>query len=307
MVSELVKTFIPGKAAGESVSLKLVNRCATFTQLLHLVTLSGLRLSMKIHDSAIVHPNAKLADDVEVQAFSIIGEHVTIGAGTVVGPHCVIVGATTIGQRNRFFSGAQIGVLSQDLKHGDGLVGQTIIGDDNQFREHTSVSASTMEEDVDDHRVTTIGNGGLFMASAHIAHDCHIGNNVIMANYVCLSGHVDVQDFVIIGGLSGVHQFSVVGTMAFVGGMTRVQKDAPPYMITEGTPSRCQGPNTVGLQRRGFDKSQRDRIKRIYKIMYRSNLNTTQALREIENSVEDSVERNTFVDFVRKSERGIIK
>ncbi|MFP6596117.1 MAG: acyl-ACP--UDP-N-acetylglucosamine O-acyltransferase [Candidatus Hydrogenedentota bacterium] len=262
---------------------------------------------MNIHETAIVHPSAELADDVEVQAYSIIGEFVTIGEGTVVGPHCVIDGNTTIGKRNRFFSGAQIGVLSQDLKHGEGLVGSTIIGDNNQFREHMSVSASTMEEDADDHRVTTIGNGGLFMASSHIAHDCHVGNEVVMANCVCLSGHVDVQDFAIIGGISGVHQFSVVGTLAFVGGMTRVHKDAPPFMIVEGGSPRCLGPNTVGLQRRGFDKAQRDRIKRIYKIVYRSNLNTTQALREIENSVEDSEERNLFLNFVRKSERGIIK
>ena len=114
---------------------------------------------MNIHETAIVHPNAKLAETVEVQAYSIIGEHVTIGEGTIVGPHCVIEGNTQIGERNMFFSGSQIGVLSQDLKHGDDLVGQTIIGDDNQFREHTSVSASTMEEDADDLRITLIGNG----------------------------------------------------------------------------------------------------------------------------------------------------
>lgn len=262
---------------------------------------------MKIHSTAIVHPDAQLTEDVEVQAFSIIGPQVSIGAGTVVGPHCVIEGNTTIGERNRFFSGAQIGVLSQDKKHEEGLVGTTIIGDDNQLREHTSVSASTMEEDADDHRVTTIGNHCLMMASSHVAHDCHVGNNIIMANCVCLSGHVDVHDWAIIGGLSGVHQFSVVGTMAFVGGMTRVHKDAPPFMIIEGNPSRCVGLNMVGLKRRGLDKDQRNCIKQMYKIMYRSNLNTTQALREIENSVEDCSVRTIFLDFVRKSARGIIK
>ena len=261
---------------------------------------------MKIHETAIIHPNATLAEDVEVQPYTIIGEFVSIGEGTVVGPHCVIEGHTTIGKRNTFSSGAQIGVLSQDLKHGENLVGQTVIGDDNHFREHTSVSASTMEEDADDHRVTTIGSGGLFMANSHVAHDCHVGDNVIMANCVCLSGHVDVHDHVIIGGLSGVHQFSVIGTMAFLGGMTRAHKDAPPYMIVQGNPAHCLGPNTVGLQRHGFDKAQRDRIKRMYKIVYRSNLNTMQALREIENSVDDSEERNVFLDFVRKSERGIL-
>lgn len=262
---------------------------------------------MNIHESAIIHPDAQLADDIEVQPFSIIGPHVTIGAGTVVGPHCVIDGNTQIGERNMFFSGSQIGVLSQDRKHGDDLVGQTIIGNDNQFREHVSVSASTMEEDSDDHRVTTVGDNCLFMASSHIGHDCHVGNNIVMANCVCLSGHVDVHDHAIIGGLTGVHQFAVVGTMAFVGGLTRTVKDAPPFMIVEGNPSRCLGPNTVGLQRHGLTKDQRDRVKRMYKIMYRSKMNTTQALQEIENSVEDCEERSTFVDFVRKSVRGITK
>lgn len=262
---------------------------------------------MNIHETAIVHPDAKLAEDVEVQPYSIIGAHVSIGAGTIVGPHCVIEGNTQIGERNQFFSGSQIGVISQDKKHGDKLVGQTIIGNDNQFREHVSVSASTMEEDSDDHRVTTVGDNCLFMASSHIGHDCHVGNDIVMANCVCLSGHVDVQDYAIIGGLTGVHQFAVIGTMAFVGGMSRAVKDAPPYMIVEGNPAKCIGPNTVGLQRRGYTKEQRDRVKRIYKIMYRSNLNTTQALQEIENSVDDSDERNLFVDFVRKSVRGITK
>ena len=183
---------------------------------------------MKIDKTALIHPDATLADGVEVQAYSVIGPQVTIGSGTIVGPHCVIDGNTQIGERNMFYSGSQIGVLSQDLKHGESLVGQTIIGNENQFREHTSVSASTMEEDSDDHRVTSIGDGCLFMASSHVAHDCHVGNNIIMANCVCLSGHVDVHDYAIIGGLSGVHQFSVVGTMAFVGGMSRVQKTRRP-------------------------------------------------------------------------------
>jgi len=262
---------------------------------------------MSIHATAIVHPNAQLADDVEVQAYSIIGEHVTIGAGTVIGPHCVIEGRTVIGENNHFYSGAQIGVLSQDLKHGDGLVGRTIIGDGNVFREHSSVSASTMSSEEDEHRTTTIGDDGLYMTCTHVAHDCHLGNGVIMANCVCLSGHVDVEDNVTLGGLSGVHQDTILGTMAFVGGMSRVTKDVPPYMIVEGSPARCIGPNSVGLQRNEFDAEARGRIKKMYKIMYRSKLNTTQAIHEIENSVKDSEERTTFVEFVRRSVRGIIK
>ncbi len=262
---------------------------------------------MKIHPTAIVHPGAQLADDVEVQPFTIIGEHVTIGAGTVIGPHCVIDGRTTIGERNHFFSGAQIGVLSQDRKHAGGLVGRTIIGNDNMFREHVSVSASTMSSDEDDHRVTTIGDNCLFMTCSHVAHDCHIGNDVVMANCVCLAGHVDVEARAILGGLAGVHQESVIGTMAFVGGMARVSKDAPPYMIVEGNPARCAGPNTLGLRRNGLDENARQCIKQIYRIMWRSGLNTTQALHEIERSLPSTPERDHFLTFVRKSVRGIVK
>lgn len=262
---------------------------------------------MSIHSTAIVHPDAQLADGVEVQAYSIIGEHVVIGGGTVVGPHCVIDGRTVIGENNRFYSGAQIGVLSQDLKHGDGLIGRTGIGNGNVFREHSSVSASTMSSEEDEHRITTVGDGGLYMTCSHVAHDCHLGSGVIMANCVCLSGHVDIEDNVTIGGLTGVHQDTIIGTMAFIGGMSRVTKDVPPYMIVEGSPARCIGPNSVGLQRNDFDAAARGRIKKMYKIMYRSKLNTTQALHEIENSVKDSEERSAFAEFVRRSVRGIIK
>lgn len=262
---------------------------------------------MKIHPTAILHPQAELADDVEVQAFTIIGPHVRIGAGTVVGPHCVIEGRTVIGEHNRFFSGAQIGVLSQDLKHKPGLVGRTEIGDGNIFREHATISASTMTSEDDNHRVTSIGDGCLLMAYSHVAHDCHVGNSVWMANCASLAGHVDVEDRAILGGLSGIHQECVVGSMAFVGGLTRVTQDVPPYMIVEGNPARCCGPNSVGLRRNGIDAAARARVKAMYKIMFRSDLNTAQALHEIEATIEDSEERTRFVEFVRKSIRGITK
>jgi UDP-N-acetylglucosamine acyltransferase len=254
-----------------------------------------------------VDPKAELADNVEVQAFSIIGPDVRIGAGTVVGPHCVLAGRTVIGEGNQFFSGAQIGILSQDLKHKKGLVGRTLIGDRNMFREHVTISACTMSSYDEEHRVTTIGNGCLFMAYSHVGHDCHLGDRVIMANCAALSGHVEVEDSVILGGLSGVHQECVLGTMAFVGAMTRISKDVPPYMIVEGNPAKCHGPNTVGLRRNGLDGEARKRIKDMYRIVFRSDLNTTQALHEIEATVEDSHERNHFVDFVRKSLRGVTK
>ncbi|MBP8127972.1 MAG: acyl-ACP--UDP-N-acetylglucosamine O-acyltransferase [Candidatus Hydrogenedentes bacterium] len=262
---------------------------------------------MNIHPTAIVHPKAELAEDIEVQAFSIIHEHVRIGRGTVVGPHCVITGRTVIGEDNRFFSGAQIGILSQDLKHKPGLVGRTQIGDGNMFREFVTVSASTLEHDDDEQRVTVIGDHCLFMACTHIGHDCKLGSGVIMANNSALSGHVQVLDYVTLGGLAGVHQFCRVGTQAFIGGMSRINMDVPPYMIAEGHPARCYGPNAVGLKRHGIDKDARATIKTMYRILYRSGLNTSQALEEIKKSVPDCVERRTLLTFIQESTRGILK
>lgn len=260
---------------------------------------------MSIHPTAVVDPKAQLAEDVEVQPFSIIGPHVTIGAGTVVGPHCVIDGRTQIGENSRFFSGAQIGVLSQDLKHRKGLIGRTEIGDNCVLREHVTVSASTMTSYDDDHRVTSIGNGCLLMAYAHVAHDCHIGEHVVMANCASLAGHVDVEDYAVLGGLCGVHQECVVGKLAFLGGMTRITKDAPPFMIVEGNPGVCCGPNSVGLRRAGFDQEARRQVKNMYKLVYRSGLNATQALQEIEAKIPESEVRAYFVEFYRKSIRGV--
>lgn len=262
---------------------------------------------MKIHPTAIVDPKAELADTVEVQPFTLVGPHVKIGANTVVGPHCVLDGRTTIGENNVIFSGAQIGVLSQDLKHKPGLIGRTQIGNHNIFREHVTVSACTLAGFDEEHRVTSIGDGCMFMAYSHVAHDCHVGNGVVMANCASLAGHVDIEDNAILGGLSGIHQECVVGRMAFVGGLSRVARDVPPYMIVDGNPAQCCGPNTVGLKRNGMDNVQRARVKQMYKIMFRSDLNTTQALHEIESVVEDSDERTHFLDFVRKSIRGITK
>jgi UDP-N-acetylglucosamine acyltransferase len=262
---------------------------------------------MKIHPTALVDPQAEIADSAEVQAFTIVGPHVKIGPGTVVGPHCVLDGRTVIGAGNRFFSGSQIGVLSQDLKHKPGMIGRTVIGDGNVFREHVTVSACTMTSYDDEHRVTSIGDHCMLMAYAHVAHDCHMGSGVIMANCASLAGHVEVEDKAILGGLSGIHQECVIGKMAFIGGLSRVARDVPPFMIVDGNPAHCCGPNSVGLKRNGLDNAQRACIKQIYKIMFRSDLNTTQALHEIERSVEESEERTHFLDFVRNSLRGITK
>lgn len=262
---------------------------------------------MNIHSMAIVHPGAKLASDVEVQAFSIIGPGVKIGRGTIVGPHCVIDGDTEIGEDNRFSSGAQVGIPTQDLKHDKSLIGRTRIGNRNVVREFATITASTMPTKDQADRVTSLGDDNLVMTYVHIGHDCHVGNGVILASYCALAGHVDVHDFANIAGMAACHQDVRVGAHTFVGGMSRVTMDCAPYMITAGNPPRCAGPNLVGLERRGFSAEARARVKELHRIMFRAKLNTTQALAEIDRSVDASPEREYFVEFVKNSARGITK
>jgi UDP-N-acetylglucosamine acyltransferase len=262
---------------------------------------------VKIHPSAIVDTGAELAEDVEVQAYTIIGPNVQIGRGTIIGPHCVIAGRTAIGENNRFYSGAQVGVESQDLKHNRRVEGRLIMGEANVVREHATISASTIAKADEASGATRIGNHCLLMTCAHVGHDCVVEDHVILANCAALAGHVWVEQRAILGGLSAAHQFCRIGCFAMIGGTTRVWHDAPPYMITDGNPARCRGLNVVGLRRNGFDAASRGRIKAIYRIMFRSGLNTTQALQRIEAEIEDTPERRHFVEFVRASARGITK
>lgn len=262
---------------------------------------------MKIHPTALVDSQAELAEGVEVGPYSIIGPHVHVGKNTVIGPHCVLDGRTVLGEGNRVFSGAQIGILSQDMKHNPDIAGRTVIGANNFIREHVTISASTIPTHDDDHRVTSIGDNCWLMAYTHVGHDCHLANNVIMANCASLAGHVEVEDFANIGGLVGVHQECVIGAYSFIGGMSRISQDVAPYMLIEGNPARCRGLNSVGLRRRGFDEAARGRIKEMYRIMFRSDRNVTQALHEIERAVADSPERTAFVEFFRKSIRGVTR
>lgn len=261
----------------------------------------------KIHPTAIIDPSAELADDVEVMPYTIIEEQVQIGPGCIIGPHCVIGKGTVMGANNRTYSGAQIGACPQDLKHLTDAVGKTLIGDNNTFRESMTVSSSTVYSHEDTGRATRIGDNCLFMACSHIAHDCTVGSRVILANSAALAGHVEVQSGAILGGLSGVHQFCRVGAMAFIGGMSRINMDALPYMIMEGHPARCYGPNVVGLTRNGFSKETVAQIRRIYKLLYRSGLNTSQALKEMEKTVEECEEKRILIDFVKSSKRGILR
>ena len=262
---------------------------------------------MKIHPTAIVHPDAELAEDVEIQPYAIIGPRVRIGKGTVVGPHCVFGGDTVIGERNRFFPGGQIGAPSQDLKSAPGLEGRLRIGNDNVIREFVTLTVNTMRDESETHRATTIGNNNLLMCYVHLGHDCKIGNNTVLASYAGLSGHVEVHDYANVGGLTAIHQFVRIGTYAFIGGSSGVAKDCMPYMLSSGFPCRCHGPNLVGLERGGIDKEARARVKEMYRILCRSNLNTKQALDEIRRTVEDCEQRRGLIEFVESSERGVTK
>lgn len=263
----------------------------------------------KIHPTAIVDPGAELGDDVEVKPYAIIEGNVIIGDHSIIGPYCVIGAGTVMGKNNICYSGAQIGVSPQDLKHLRDKFGKTIIGDNNIFREFVTVSSSTIysESEEEFQKATKIGSNCLFMACTHVAHDCHVGDNVIMANNSALAGHVVVEDYAIIGGLSGIHQFCTVGQHSFVGGMSRVSKDVLPYMITEGYPAQCFGPNIVGLQRRGFSSEAISRIKEMYRIIYRSQYNLQQAVQVILEKIPDSPEKTVILEFISKSKRGISK
>jgi len=263
---------------------------------------------MPIHPTAIVDPSAELAADVEVQAFSIVERDVRIGAGTVVGPHCVIGAGAVIGKHNQIYSNAQVGIPPQDLKHKTDVYGRTFVGDNNTIRETVTISAGTVYVNDDDpDKATRVGSGCLLMACSHIAHDCTVGDGVILANHVAIAGHVTLFDRCIIGGLTGVHQFARVGTMAFIGAMSRIPKDVLPYMLVEGHDAKCHGPNVIGLERNGMTPDAIKRVRTMYKLLYRAKLNTSQALERIAAEVPECDEKTILTNFIASSDRGIVK
>jgi len=251
----------------------------------------------------VVSPGAQLAEDVKVEAFSIIGPRVTIGAGSVVGPHAVVDGWTTIGERNQIFPFATIGYPPQDLSY-RGEETQLVIGDDNIFRESVTVNRGTQRGG----GVTRIGNRNLLMAYAHVAHDCIIGNNVILANATTLGGHVRVDDFAILGGIVAIHQFIRIGTYAFIGGKSGLRMDMPPYMLAFGAPGKLYGPNLVGLRRHGFPRNTIQALKSSYRIMFRSGLTLTEAIDRIREEVEATPEVDNLIQFMQdRSKRGVTR
>ncbi|ACL70504.1 acyl-(acyl-carrier-protein)--UDP-N-acetylglucosamine O-acyltransferase [Halothermothrix orenii H 168] len=256
----------------------------------------------KIHETAIVHPGAKIGKNVEIGPYSIIGENVEIGEGTKIGPHVVVEGWTTIGKNNQIFHGASIGLEPQDMKF-KGEKSYLFIGDNNIIRENVTIHRGTEEGGGE----TRIGNNNLIMAYCHVAHDCQLGNHIIMSNATNLAGHVIIEDYVVMSGLTGVHQFVRVGKMAMVGAHSKVVKDVPPYILVDGHPARVNGINVVGLRRNGVDPDLRQEIKRAYKILYRSNLNTSQAIEKMDQELDASEEIEHFLRFLRNAQRGICR
>lgn len=256
-----------------------------------------------IHATAIIAPGAELDSTVTVGPYAVIGEHVKIGAGTTVGPHTVIEGHTEIGCDNQIFQFASIGAIPQDLKFA-GEVSYLKIGDRNRIREFVTIHLGTE----DGCGVTTIGDDNLFMAYSHVAHDCIIGNHVILANAATLAGHVEVDDFAILGGLSAVHQFARIGCHVMASGGSMMGQDIVPYAIVQGDRAKVVGLNLIGLKRRGFSSEALSNIKKMYKLVFRSNLKLEEAVAQIEEQFDTSApEVVTYLDFLKKSERGLAR
>ncbi|MDE2309584.1 MAG: acyl-ACP--UDP-N-acetylglucosamine O-acyltransferase [Betaproteobacteria bacterium] len=255
-----------------------------------------------LHPTAIIHPNARLAGDVEVGAYSIIGEHVEIGAGTVIGPHVVINGHTRIGKNNRIFQFSSLGEIPQDKKYA-GEPTRLEIGDGNTIREFCTFNVGTAQ----DVGVTRVGNHNWIMAYVHLAHDCQVGNHTIFANNAQLAGHVRVDDYAILGGFTGVHQFCQIGAHVMTGVGTVILQDIPPYVTASGNPAAPHGTNSEGLKRRGFSSGTVMAIKRAYKTLYKSGLTLDEAKNTILGQAAEHPELNVLADFLNRSQRGIIR
>lgn len=256
-------------------------------------------MSARIHPTAIVDAGAELGADVEVGPGAIIGPHCTVGDGTVIGPHSVLEEYVRLGQQVKIGVGAVLGGKPQDLKF-KGEETWVEVGDRTTIREYTTINRGTAQS----YR-TTVGTDCFLMSYVHLAHDCHVGDGVIISNGTQLAGHVTIGDRATISGLCAVHQFAKIGCFAFIGGCSRVPKDVPPYVKAVGNPLKLYGLNSIGLQRNGFSPEVIAELKRAYRMFFRSELNISQALEQARRELVMSPEVLAFVDFVEASQRGI--
>jgi UDP-N-acetylglucosamine acyltransferase len=253
-----------------------------------------------IHPTAIVDPKAEIADDAAVEAFAIIDDDVVIGSGCRIGSCSRIQSGTRLGKNVKIAHGAVLGSDPQDLKF-RGEKSFLNIGDETDIREFCMLSRGTGENGE-----TRVGKSCLLMAYAHVAHDCHLGDNIILANSVNMAGHVTIEDFAIIGGVVPIHQFVQIGCHSMIGGGFRVPKDVPPYVLAGSEPLVFRGLNSVGLRRRGFSTETRQALQQAYRILYRSGFNVLQAVEKIEAECTPTPEVKHLIDFIRGSKRGII-
>jgi len=255
-----------------------------------------------IDKKAVVDINAEIADDVKIGPFSVVGPEVKIDAGCVIGPHVVINGPTAIGRENHIYQFASIGEDPQDKKYADEVT-RLEIGDRNVIREFTTMHRGTLQ----DHGLTLIGSDNLFMAYTHVAHDCVIGDHIIMANGASIAGHVHMDNHAILGGFTLVHQFTQIGEYSFSAMGSAITQDIPPYVMVGGRPTRPHGINSVGMERDGISPEDIRFIRKAYKILYKNNLRIEDAIEEIEDLAGDSNELSNMVSFLRNVTRGILR
>jgi len=255
-----------------------------------------------IHSTAIIDPTAELADDVEVGPYSIIGPGVQIDAGSTLASHVVVKGPTRIGKNNRIFQFASVGEDTQDMKY-KGEPTRLEMGDNNVIREFCTIHRGTIQ----DKALTKIGNHNLFMAYSHVAHDCIVGNHVIMANAASIAGHVLVEDHAILGGFTLVHQFCKIGKHSFSAMGSVISRDIPPYILVGGQPTKPHGINAVGLERQGFSQDAIRQIKKAYKIVFKSGLKLEDAIGALEEMAEETSEIHCLANFLKQTQRSILR
>jgi len=257
---------------------------------------------MKIHPTAIIAPDAELEEGVEIGPYSIIRADVKIGKNTIIGPHTVIDNYTHIGEGCNIFHFCSIGAPPQDLKFG-GEKTRVVIGNFNTIREYVSIHRGTSA----DIGKTIVGDNNLIMAYVHVAHNCILGNNIIISNSTGMAGHVHVEDHATIAPLCGVHQFCRIGAHCMIGGLSAVVKDIPPYTLAQGNHAKLFGLNVIGLKRRNFSEKSIKAITEAYRIVFRSSLLLNAAIKKVETEVEDLPEVRNFIKFIKESERGVCR
>ncbi|MEY2541119.1 MAG: UDP-N-acetylglucosamine acyltransferase [Verrucomicrobiota bacterium] len=256
---------------------------------------------VQIHPTAIVDPGAEIGAETVIGPYCVIGAQVVLGENSWLQNHVTLAGPTRTGPGNKFYAYCSIGQQTQDLKY-KGEPTHLEIGDENTFREFVTVNRSTTSEGK-----TRIGSRGNFLAYSHIGHDCTVGDEVVFSNNGTLAGHVEVGDNAVMGGLTAVHQFCRIGRFAITGGCSKIVQDVPPFMIADGNPAEIRGVNLIGLERKGYSAEKVKSIKEAFRLLFRSKYNTRQAIEAIRKELPPSEEINQIIEFIEKTERGIIR